>query len=75
MSVFTTYVQLTVVMCVLYPQSPVLFQIFSSRFAADTDELTFLLFDGLSKKFCIAPVFNNTLTITTPKDSASFLYG
>ena len=47
-------------------------------FAADSDELIFLLFDSLSKTVSIAPFFDNTLTLltpNTPKDSASLLSG
>ena len=44
-------------------------------FAADSDKMIFLLFDGLSKTVNIAPVVNNTLTLPAPKDSASLLYG
>ena len=43
-------------------------------FAADSDELIFLLFDVLSKTVGIALVFNNTLIFPIPKDSASLLY-
>ena len=73
MSILTSYVQLTV-MCVLYHN----LSCFSTAvvlFAADSDELIFLLFDGLSKTASISSVFNSTLTPPTPKDSASLLYG
>ena len=74
MSILTTYVQFTV-MCVLYNNLSCFSTAILLLFAADSDELIFLLFDGLSKTVSIAPFFNNSLTLPTPKDSASFLHG
>ena len=70
MFIFTSYVQLTV-MCVLYHNLSCFSTTVLLLFAANSDELTFLLYDGLSKTVSIAPVFNNTLTLPASKDSAT----
>ena len=74
MSVLISYVQFTV-MCVLHHNLLFFSTAVLLPFAVDSDELIFLLFDSLSKTVSIAPFFNNTLTLPTPKDSANLLYG
>ena len=60
MAILNSYVQFTV-MCVLYHRSLTLFHSCYSIFVADSDELIFLLFGGLSETVDIAPVLNSTL--------------
>ena len=66
----TSYVQLRV-MCVLYHNLSHFSTAVLLLFAADCDDLIFCLFGGLSKTVSIAPVFNTTVTLPTPKDSAT----
>ena len=76
MAILTSYmyVQLTV-MCVCYTIDHLHFSTaVLLLFAADCDDLIFLLFDSLSETVDIAPVFNNTLTFRTPKGSSNLLH-